>query len=55
MDITYPYFVKFEYEHSGISIIKFDAFSDNTAVARLLQYSSDAHGPDLLYNGNLKL
>lgn len=59
LDIPYPYLAKFEYEHSGISVIKFDTFSDNTAVARLLQYSSDAHlyahGPDHLYNGNLKL
>lgn len=59
LDIPYPYFAKFEYEHSGVSIIKFDTFSDNTAFAGLLQYSSDAHlyahGPDDLYNGRLEL
>lgn len=55
LDIPYPLFAKFEYEHTGVSVIWFDTKSDGTAYARLLQYSSDAHlvanGPDRLYNG----
>lgn len=50
LDIPYPYLVKFEHNHTGMTVIEFFSYDDGTAFARVLQYSNDSH----LYKENLK-
>lgn len=50
LDIPYPYLLRFEHNHTGMTVIEFFSYADGTAFARVLQYSNDSH----LYKESLK-
>lgn len=43
LDIPYPIFAKFEYNHTGMTVVEFRSDGKGKARAKLLQYSNDSH------------
>ena len=59
LDIPYPMFMKFEYSHTGMTVIQFKARNDGIALPKVLQYSGDSHlykeGLSLAYNNEITI
>lgn len=43
LDLPYPVFARFEYGHTGMSVIDFRTYSGGMTFAKLMQYSNDSH------------
>lgn len=59
LDIPYPILARFEYEHTGMTVIDFQVYSDRLCFAKVLQYSGDSHfykeGLSLAYNNVIEI